>query len=49
MDEKKEEKDQAVENNAVSDGYDEQKGKYMTFLSGNEYFNFNNFCNSLYN
>ncbi len=38
MDEKKEEKDQAVENNVVSDGYDEQKGKYMTFLSGNEYF-----------
>ena len=33
MDEKKEEKDQAVENNVVSDGYDEQKGKYMTFLS----------------
>lgn len=27
-----------VMNNGTSDGHDEQKGKYMTFKSGNEYF-----------
>lgn len=27
-----------VMNNSTSDGHDEQKGKYMTFKSGNEYF-----------
>lgn len=38
MAEKSEVKEQAEDGKLASDEYDEQKGKYMTFLSGNEYF-----------
>ena len=38
MDEKIEKKEQGLEGSLVSNEYDKQKGKYMTFLSGNEYF-----------
>ena len=38
MDEKSERIEQVLEGKIVSNEYDEQKGKYMTFLSGNEYF-----------